>query len=602
MPFDPLDPDYLLSVDKRDESMELFQNSVTNSAKPRKIRRTKEPMVKFYISKELRTRLKTLLDRQPEDSIVRTICERILNLKKVPVHSINYLGLSNDDYSKISYLNPDRIERLKGQKFTEKYIVKNTKVVIHLTQSHMFLEKSGERREVVNHFQKIIYFHPSHFGGKKEIRLNRIKHVNPEDYSISYEYEIPSFIDQISQRYYQYRYTNKQIVTIYGNESIVEWFLLGLKEVTKDAYWDHNLRYHQSIHKILTNLFRDDYTEREKNIFSEQYFKLVTVGNNNLELNFGRGEFLLHGYLEDNYKKPTNGATLWQSCMRYDRCQSYLNFYNEIPEVELSTLTEYGKIVARALVWTIDDNKYYDRIYYYNDQYFAVMENYLENYGYRSMRTSHCAGVNAKYELGISLSEYKFHQITKFPYVDTMRYYIPGEDILTNEEPSDGYYTLDSTDGGYSNHYEDETYNCAFCGDPTDADDLVTIDRGSGAGDYACECCREYSDAYQEYIRARDAVYCDYSESYVLDSDMVMLSDGSRCYCEHDRLYEYENDYGMFVLDQDLFEYYRSDDGEYYHPDDPQNPLNQVTEQVTEEETEEETEQETPQNTDVSLL
>jgi hypothetical protein len=89
----------------KEETLSLLPN---NTKKTKAVRAPKQPRQKFYMSKELRARLHELLKRQLEDNVVSTICKRLLSLKLVSLDSVNYLGLSNDDYSKIYYLTPER--------------------------------------------------------------------------------------------------------------------------------------------------------------------------------------------------------------------------------------------------------------------------------------------------------------------------------------------------------------------------------------------------------------------------------------------------------------------------------------------------------------
>lgn len=570
MSFDPLDPDYLLSVDKTEENLSLIIKP-----KPEKARSKKEPTVKFHMSKELRERLTALKNRQPEENLITAICDRMLKLTRVPQSCINYLGLSNDDFSKISYLNPERIERLRGQKFTEKYIVPGTQVIVHEKREHELVHEDGTKEVIENRFHTIIPFSRDFFTERKEIKLVRSKVFDAETNTQHVVYSIPSSVETINRRHYNFKFQNKVLVTTWGFSTIDKWYFRRLREVTKDSYWDYNLRYHQSIHKILTNLFKDEYSERDKNIFAEQYFKLVVANNKNVQFLIGDGDLFREAYYEANYKKPSNNATLWQSCMRYSYCQDYFELYEELPEVKIAVLYEYNEVVARCLLWEIDGVKYYDRIYYYNDEFFALMENYLENYGYKFMRTSHSAGVNNKYNLRVKLTYSEFLDFGAFPYVDTMRYYYPDLSILTCEERDyTPGYELSDTSGSYENNYDrDPEYTCPHCDREADPDDAVLIDRGPGRGTDSCPSCVEYSEEYQEYILSSAAAFCEFSNSYVLDEEVVELVDGETCYQENLDLRQYENDYGYFVLGH--YEYEQAD-GKYYHPSDPMAPFNLV--------------------------
>ncbi len=251
MSFDPLDPDYLLSVDKTEENLSLITQT-----KPVKARSKKEPTVKFHMSRELRERLTTLKNRQPEENLITAICNRMLKLTRVPQSCINYLGLSNDDFSKISYLNTDRIERLRGQKFTEKYIVPGTQVIAHEKRSEELVHEDGTKEVIENRFHTIIPFSRDFFTERREIKLIRNKVFDAETNTHHFVYSVPSSVDLINRRHYNFRFHDQRLITRWVRSTVDKWYFRRLKEVTKDSYWDYNLRYHQSIHKILTNLFK----------------------------------------------------------------------------------------------------------------------------------------------------------------------------------------------------------------------------------------------------------------------------------------------------------------------------------------------------------
>jgi hypothetical protein len=156
-----------------------------------------------------------------------------------------------------------------------------------------------------------------------------------------------------------------------------------------------------------------------------------------------------------------------------------------------------------------------------------------------------------------------------------MRYYYPDLGILTCEEREyTPCYELSDTTGNYENNYDrDPEYTCPHCDREADPDDAVLIDRGPGRGTDSCPSCVEYSEEYQEYILSSSAVFCEFSNSYVLEADVVELIDGENCYSEHLDLRQYENDYGYFVIGHHEYE---EADEKYYHPSDPMAPSNLV--------------------------
>lgn len=559
----------------KEETMALLQRKIDQ-------KKAREPKQRFYMSKELRTRLKELLSRQLSENIVSTICNKLLSLRMVPLDSINYLGLSNDDYSKISYLTPERYERAQGKTFIEKHVHARTKLVVDTFFNEVIYEKDGGQILRERARQILLFFSKDDLdkNSSKTIKLNRVKTYDFEASSVAgepvynYTYEFP----KTDEKYYLsphlgYSLNGGRLIDAMGNE-VNDWFFIHLEEKQVDAVWDHTIRYHQSIHKILTKLFKDEYTERQKNIFAEHYFKLVIPTRKGLEFKIVDGDELKHYYLESNYKQPSNSSTLWQSCMRYVHTQEYLNFYSKIPGTRLAVLKEQGKVTARCLIWYANEKVYYDRIYYYNEEALAFMENYLESAGFICLRESHNAGVEARITVQIPLPLSDFMDVNVYPYLDSFRYYYYEEELLSNEfvreKPK---YILENINGTYQgspddDEDEEDLYHCDECDSTSYHSDFVCeVGRGPRRGSYVCSDCGNYSDVYGETILADNSSYCDFSESYVLDDEMVQLVDGNYCYEEHNTLEEYENGYGYFLRDHHE---YVEKDFRYYHPDDPE--------------------------------
>jgi len=118
------------------------------------------------------------------------------------------------------------------------------------------------------------------------------------------------------------------------------------------------------------------------------------------------GEEILKGYTSNNYY-PGN-SSLNKSCMT--NRHSYLKLYTEnVNQVQLAVVYYDEKIVARCLVWTtIDDRKFYDRIYTSIDWSEKYISDKLKNIGYLPVSS---AGI-----LVVKLDKWKFDQ---YPYVDS---------------------------------------------------------------------------------------------------------------------------------------------------------------------------------------
>jgi hypothetical protein len=596
---DPLGVDFINEVQQpvRDKTLEEKLSLVTENLS----NRTRQKKVKFYSSLELRRRLQILISSNPDHDVVCRIARNLLDLKYVSPESINYLDLSNDDYTKISFMNQERYEKVKNDSFKTYYFTSRSRILCAHRGRVLGTHRDAEGnlyhglgdKEICTSF----YFNKNLV--PEPIKLKTIKTVtglkHHEDGTpeaiCEYSYELPEdfTVDYLktSDLGSRYRFRiaqGKLIPSGYGYENPdFDWKLDNLKEVIRPSVWNPNLRFHSSIHKVLNKLFPTEYTEREKNMFAESYYRLVVIKDKSYSFSVVQGEAIKDAYLEDNYLRPINGSTLWQSCMRYQQCQKYLEIYVDNPEiVSLAVLEKHGMVVARAIIWTSPDGKkHIDRIYTYNSEAEAIMTASIGTLGYSELRLFHGG---QKYDLEIPLPYEKFLGYGYFPYIDSLKYYNLNNYKLQNHcENTSNYITFNETDGTHSDYDRDEEqFECDECGSTSsDADFLTEITAGRHRGNYACENCRVYSEELDADIATDYSYYCEYSESYFPQDDMVTLADGSRCWGAHNEIQSYENNYGFFLTGDNNFEY-KEYDGLYYHPEDPafQALLDQIEENL----------------------
>ena len=171
------------------------------------------------------------------------------------------------------------------------------------------------------------------------------------------------------------------------------------------------------------------------------------------------GEDIRHWYHENNTDFSQNTGTLAGSCMRYDRCQPYLDLYVENPDkVKMLICRNDKKIIGRALLWHDDNgNKaFMDRIYG-ADKTIAACKSWASKNGYlyknnQSYRdkadfiTTTGELVNKQFIITLKkpTSEY-------FPYADTMaRMRIDGDFLKVTNQSHDDFkncFILDMTGG-----------------------------------------------------------------------------------------------------------------------------------------------------------
>ena len=255
------------------------------------------------------------------------------------------------------------------------------------------------------------------------------------------------------------------------------------------------------------------------------------------DLELVKGSDIVTYYHFDNYVGRDNAeGSLGNSCMRYDDCDEYVQFYadnsnlvsllilkNEDEEDEDNN----GKIKGRALVWKLSEPKdriFMDRIYTidsYDEELFkshAKKNGWLYKYRQNSSDSELIVDTkdDSKEHMTLVVKEVKSSSTSKYPYVDTIKHYYPDDDLLSTDDGRGGSrWTLEDTEGDYevNEDEEDEGRYVDFYGESYPEDDLVYCEMGD---DYRLEDDAHYLDYYSEYATEqyidRNMVECDYCD------------------------------------------------------------------------------------------
>ncbi len=244
---------------------------------------------------------------------------------------------------------------------------------------------------------------------------------------------------------------------------------VGIGKFTRKVFKDNNYPVVDSVLEKFVNFFKATF-DFEYNL--DQKMELV------------KGEDIRKWYLESNYSERK--GQLGNSCMRYEKCQKYLDIYVKNPEV-CSLLVMYSdqnktKICGRALIWKTTDNIHVmDRIYTVNDYDIEVFRKYAVSKEF----------IDTSKAFKVKKIQLKKDQVYDYyPYMDNFYIYNYKEFFLTNDSdlwPSTGYYKLQNTDGTNS------------------SDDTV------------------WSDYHDEWIHREDAVYCRNVRDWVLSDEAIWL-------------------------------------------------------------------------------
>jgi hypothetical protein len=150
------------------------------------------------------------------------------------------------------------------------------------------------------------------------------------------------------------------------------------------------------------------------------------------------GEDIRKWYHESMYES-SDGGQLANSCMRYPKCQDFLDIYVENPQVcklLIFTNTE-NELRGRALLWTLENGKkYMDRVYTNKDSYDNIFLKWANQNGYTK-------GIESKSVVKVNTKDYEL-----YPYMDTFIFYDADEGKLSNSQIfQKPYAQLDETDG-----------------------------------------------------------------------------------------------------------------------------------------------------------
>lgn len=222
------------------------------------------------------------------------------------------------------------------------------------------------------------------------------------------------------------------------------------------------------IRRVLTETGYN-FTDKQVEDFVNK-FRSKVEAMSKIDIEIVKGEDIRKYYLDIN-NNPSKRGTIGSSCMKYERCQGYLDIYTKNKNVEMVILKSgefEGKIDARAILWTTNQGiKLMDRIYYTWDFQVDLLKDYALNNGW-ACKTHQDSSPNTEYlipngdkpkkenkKFDVSLEESDFDF---YPYTDTLKYLNTNIDLISNYNNSYNGY-LESTIGAIT---EDDP--CPNCG------------------------------------------------------------------------------------------------------------------------------------------
>jgi len=493
-----------------------------------------------------------------------------LNEQEIEGLNINYIGISRDNPSYISYLDIPRIERIKNE---ERKIYKLNQFTCNVnpegfvmfrgddsdwpnevendnTTAEVFLNHGYENTNAntITVYQNFMYFKESEISNIELIE-SRIRDFVEAIYPIV---EASGARHNLIARAVGYGRPNAYI----GSRLFARYMLQGsVRGATfekigvnlEEDFWNPNKRYHSSIGKIIRRIitdFESRFTFKDLESFVSLY-KLESFKEcgelGDLIFEEVSGEKIRWAYREDNYYQGT--GELGSSCMRYSYCQTYLNIYVANPDkISLAILLKKDKVAARCLIWNISESeRWHDRIYAIDENTKIAMKSRLEAY-YDCYHGSKSVFIPLKYT-----------DFDTYPYMDTFKYLDTGKGLSNDCNSS---YDKELTDAEGNT---DGSNECSYCGAHEDSDSLYEITMGRYRGDFMCSnCCTHTND--DECIISDSAIWCEYVQGYYHVDDVTELHNGD--YAHNDDVIEtYE---GNYYLDEDISEYAVEHKGQWY--------------------------------------
>jgi hypothetical protein len=282
------------------------------------------------------------------------------------------------------------------------------------------------------------------------------------------------------------------------------------------------------VRHIFTDIMKAPLLDSQIELFVNAYKSVFDSKDKEL-VEIVEGEEIRKCYLEDNYEVIK--GQLGNSCMRYERCQAYLDIYVKNPEVcKLLILRgDTGKVKGRALLWTFSDGqRYIDRMYTIDDS----DKNIFKDWGAKNGITKHYDNTSS---VG-GVVHLKNLDFSKYPYMDTFVFYDDQNGVLSDEN-MDNSLKLQDTQGGYESNE----------GRVQDID-----------GDWIDEDDARWCEDVDDWVYYENTYWLEYKDIYVSDRCDVEYSDFHDEYFKTGDVYKNEEtgDWYYPGYSSDIMEYY----------------------------------------------
>jgi hypothetical protein len=307
---------------------------------------------------------------------------------------------------------------------------------------------------------------------------------------------------------------------------------------------------------LLNSLFPGQFDSSQIEAFTNKMKSFQSDG----KVKIVEGEEIRKWYLEVNYLNDDD--PLGSSCMRYEKCQPYLDIYVKNPDVcKMAICLQGDKLVARALIWKVTTKSkgefewFMDRRYYCIESYNqTLIDHAVENgWAYRATNTfvdvKNVIYKGEKFNCDMTVELDENISYKKYPYVDTFRRFYPETAILENENEVKGsnFIILNHTSGSFTPSQEsrdddddrddEDMVWSEYEGEMIHIDDAVYVSRGwnRNHGWYRTDSgVIEYCEDISEYVYEEDARYSEYWGYSIYADNAVWVLASTRNYFDGD--------------------------------------------------------------------
>ena len=437
-----------------------------------------------------------------------------------------------------------------------------------------------------------------------DAKSNKITLIDyDEDDVTKFTYTIPNkLVDLVSKKTDKNREDTIEYLTKIDAEKLN---FLRLARNTQEV-WE-TFRVSASISKVIEKIFPGKYDASKGENSRESFKNIIEAKRKKQKDAFSRfdivdGYDIVKYYHKDNYEGDKSlGGQLYSSCMRYDECSEYLEFFAKNKDVQMVILMsddDEDTISGRALLWDIEyingeevDRKFMDRIYTIRDADVHLFKDFAEKNGWLYKKNQNMFynesivdPVNDETRQFVLKTPSTFRPSHSYPYMDTMKFFYYDERYLTNREEKLPHFFLEDTEGGYGEtntiyveYYDryfseddDDLIYCEFGDDYRLIDDAVLVS-GLRTIEYATKEYAEehliYSEYADEYYVKEDAVWSNYHDSYILKNETVKIYTNDASKKPFDEIYQNPHFIDYITKDSISFiEYYKHD--MYFSVDD----------------------------------